>query len=97
MLLVRLRKEQDMKIEYEFVNGEINEVEVDAALGAQILETEHKMELRDRAETRRHDSYDALRRKGVQFADMSEPGVEESALACGGGCSEGIESSYSFP
>ena len=70
-----------MKIRYEFVNGEINEVEVDAALGAQILEIEHKMELRDRAETRRHDSYDALMGNGVQFADTSEPCVEESALA----------------
>ena len=70
-----------MKIRYEFVNGEINEVEVDAALGAQLLELEHKMQLRDRAETRRHDSYDALMRKGVQFADTSEPGVEESVLA----------------
>jgi len=58
-----------MKIKYTFVTGEIIEIEVDDCLGAEISEIEHKSNLKDRAETRRHHSIEGLGELGVHFSD----------------------------
>jgi RNA polymerase sigma-70 factor (ECF subfamily) len=58
-----------VKIKYTFVTGEIVEIEIDDQLGAEISEIEHKSDLKDRAETRRHHSIEQLGEQGVHFAD----------------------------
>lgn len=58
-----------MKIKYTFVTGEIVEIEIDDCLGAEISEIEHKSDLKDRAETRRHHSIEQLGEQGIHFAD----------------------------
>lgn len=58
-----------MKIRYEFVKGEAVEVEVTDALGAQIAAMEKEQYNRDRAETRRHSSFDAMLEDGYAFSD----------------------------
>lgn len=49
-----------MKIRYEFVNGEVSEVEVDGALSELLLELERKEYNVNHKETRRHCSLEAL-------------------------------------
>ena len=58
-----------MKIKYTFVTGEIVEIEIDDCLGEKISEIEHRSDLKDRAETRRHHSIEQLGEQGVHFAD----------------------------
>jgi len=58
-----------VKIKYTFVTGEIVEIEIDDCLGAEISEIEHKSDLKDRAETRRHHSIEQLGEQGIHFAD----------------------------
>jgi len=58
-----------VKIKYTFLTGEIIEIEVDDCLGAEISEIEHRSNLKDRAETRRHHSIEGLGKRGVHFAD----------------------------
>lgn len=58
-----------MKITYTFVTGETVEIEVDEEMGAAIVEFDRQDSLRDRAETRRHNSMDELADAGFQLAD----------------------------
>lgn len=69
-----------MKIRYEFATGEVSEIEVSEELGRALEEIAHKAKLRDRAENRRHDSFEALVEQGAQFA-AQQASVEELAEA----------------
>ena len=69
-----------MKIRYEFATGEVSEIEVSEELGRALEEIAHKAKLRDRAENRRHDSFEALVAQGAQFA-AQQASVEELAEA----------------
>lgn len=73
-----------MKITYTFVTGESMEVEVNDELGTEIREMEYQSSLRDRAETRRHDSIEQLREeRGFDISDPSNPNeflIERLAL-----------------
>lgn len=77
-----------MKIRYEFVTGEISEVEVTEELGAAIEAMERKAGLKDRAETRRHTSLNRLLDDGAQFVDVADVerttmlSIDVSALLC---------------
>ena len=69
-----------MKIRYEFATGEVSEIEVSEELGRALEEIAHKAKLRDRTESRRHDSFEALVEQGAQFA-AQQASVEELAEA----------------
>lgn len=58
-----------MKIKYSFITGETLEIEVASDIGCVIASIEHDQTLRDRAETRRHASYEALAAVGFNIAD----------------------------
>jgi RNA polymerase sigma factor (sigma-70 family) len=61
-----------MKFTYRYVTGEVVEIEVDDKLGEQIATIEHESELKDRAETRRHQSIDQMHEEsGFDIADPS--------------------------
>ena len=49
-----------MKITYEFVTGEISEVEVDERLGGMLLDLDRQQYNNDQKETRRHVSLDGM-------------------------------------
>ncbi len=49
-----------MKITYEFVTGEVSEVEVDERLGGMLLDLDRQQENNDQKETRRHFSLDGM-------------------------------------
>ena len=49
-----------MKITYEFVTGEISEVEVDESLGGMLLDLDRQQYNNDHKETRRHVSLDGI-------------------------------------
>lgn len=61
-----------MKIRYEYATGEVVEIEVDEALGAEVAAIEQAETRRERAETRRHTSYDYLLALGAQISDGSD-------------------------
>ena len=61
-----------MKIRYEFVTGEVAEIEIDEALGTEIATIEQAETRRERAETRRHTSYDYLLALGAQISDGAD-------------------------
>lgn len=46
-----------MIIKYEFLNGDVSEIEVDDSLGEVIVSIDHAVTLNNRRETRRHESY----------------------------------------
>lgn len=54
-----------MKITYEFVTGEVSEVEVDERLGGMLLDLESQQYNNDQKETRRHVSLDGMRKSGT--------------------------------
>ena len=60
-----------MKIKYFFVTGETIEIEVADELGTAIMAIDKTYELRDRTETRRHNSFEGLSDQGIQIADPS--------------------------
>ena len=49
-----------MKITYEFVTGEVSEVEVDEHLGGMLLDLDRQQYNNDQKETRRHVSLDGM-------------------------------------
>ena len=61
-----------MKITYEFVTGEISEVEVDERLGGMLLDLNRQQENNDRKETRRHFSLDGMDYEGELFASAED-------------------------
>ena len=61
-----------MKITYEFVTGEISEVEVDESLGGMLLDLDRQQENNDQKETRRHFSLDGMGYEGELFASAED-------------------------
>ena len=61
-----------MKITYEFVTGEISEVEVDERLGGMLLDLDRQQENNDQKETRRHFSLDGMGYEGELFASAED-------------------------
>ena len=66
-----------MKISYEFVTGEISEVEVDERLGGMLLDLDRQQYNNDQKETRRHVSLDGMDYEGELFASVED--TEEEA------------------
>lgn len=67
-----------MKITYEFVTGEVSEVEVDERLGGMLLDLDRQQYNNDQKETRRHVSLDGMDYEGELFvsAEDTERAVE---------------------
>lgn len=61
-----------MKITYEFVTGEISEVEVDEHLGGMLLDLDRQQENNNQKETRRHVSLDGMDYEGELFASAED-------------------------
>ena len=61
-----------MKISYEFVTGEISEIEVDDALGEMLLDFDRQQYNNDHKETRRHVSLDGMGYEGELFASADD-------------------------
>lgn len=56
-----------MKIRYEFVNGEVSEIEVDEGLGELLVDFDRQQYNNDHKETRRHVSLDGMDYEGELF------------------------------
>ena len=61
-----------MKITYEFVTGEVSEVEVDEHLGGMLLDLDRQQDNNDQKETRRHVSLDSMDYEGELFASAED-------------------------
>ena len=61
-----------MKISYEFVTGEISEIEVDDTLGEMLLDFDRQQYNNDQKETRRHVSLDGMDYEGELFASADD-------------------------
>ncbi len=61
-----------MKITYEFVTGEVSEVEVDERLGGMLLDFDREQYNNDQKETRRHFSLDGMDYEGELFASAED-------------------------
>ena len=61
-----------MKITYEFVTGEVSEVEVDERLGGMLLDLDRQQENNDQKETRRHFSLNSMDYEGELFASAED-------------------------
>ena len=61
-----------MKITYEFVTGEVSEVEVDERLGGMLLDLDRQQENNDQKETRRHVSLDGMDYEGELFVSAED-------------------------
>ena len=61
-----------MKITYEFVTGEVSEVEVDEHLGGMLLDLDRQQYNNDQKETRRHFSLDGMDYEGELFASAED-------------------------
>lgn len=65
-----------MKIRYEFVNGEVSEIEVDEGLGELLVDFDRQEYNNDHKETRRHISLDGLDYEGELFASPEDTAAE---------------------
>ena len=61
-----------MKITYEFVTGEVSEVEVDERLGGMQLDLKRQQDNNDQKETRRHFSLNGMDYEGELFASAED-------------------------
>ena len=61
-----------MKISYEFVTGEISEIEVDEHLGGMLLDFDRQQYNNDHKETRRHVSLDGMDYEGELFISAED-------------------------
>ena len=61
-----------MKIRYEFVNGEVSEIEVDEGLGELLVDFDRQQYNNDHKETRRHVSLDGMDYEGELFASAED-------------------------
>lgn len=72
-----LRKENGkMKVKYEFVTGEVSEVEVDAGLGELLVDFDRQQYNNDHKETRRHVSLDGMDYEGELFVSEADTAGE---------------------
>lgn len=60
-----------MKITYEFLNGDVIEVDVPDEIGEVSIEIDRDIYNSNRKETRRHNSINSMEEKGLQFQDES--------------------------
>ena len=67
-----------MKVRYEFVNGEISEIEVDDNLGELLVDFDRQEYNNNHRETRRHTSLDGMEYEGEAF--LSPADTEEQVL-----------------
>ena len=68
-----LRKENGrMRIEYEFVTGEVSEIEVEDSIGEVLLDFDRQERNNDRRETRRHMSLDGMDFEGEWFVSAED-------------------------
>lgn len=65
-----------MKIRYEFVNGEVTEIEVEDAMGEILLDFDRQEYNSDHRETRRHVSLDGMEYEG-EMLRAGEDTLEE--------------------
>ena len=65
-----------MKIRYEFVNGEISEIEVDDSLGELLVDFDRQEYNNDHKETRRHVSLDGMEYEGELFISEADTANE---------------------
>lgn len=65
-----------MKVRYEFVNGEISEIEVDESLGELLVDFDRQEYNNDHKETRRHTSLDSMDYEGELFAAAADTADE---------------------
>ena len=68
-----------MKIRYEFVNGEVSEIEVDDSLGELLVDFDRQQYNNDHKETRRHVSLDGMDYEGELFVSAEDT---ERELLC---------------
>ena len=61
-----------MKIRYQFVNGDVSEIEVDDALGEVLLDLDRQENNNNRKETRRHYSLESRIYEGEDYAAEDE-------------------------
>ena len=61
-----------MEIKYEFVTGEVLEIEAEDALGEVLLEFDRQEKNNDRRETRRHMSLDGMDFEGEWFVALED-------------------------
>ena len=61
-----------MKIRYEFVNGEVSEIEVDDGLGELLVDFDRQQYNNDHRETRRHVSLDGMDYEGELFVSAED-------------------------
>ena len=61
-----------MKIRYEFVNGEVSEIEVDESLGELLVDFDRQQYNNDHKETRRHVSLDGMDYEGELFTSAED-------------------------
>ena len=61
-----------MKLTYEFVTGEVSEVEVDESLGGMLLDLDRQQYNNDQKETRRHVSLDGMDYEGELFVSAED-------------------------
>ena len=73
-----------MKIRYEFVNGDIVEIEVDQKIGTVVLELEKEEKRNNHTETRRHSRLDCSDDKSSWQIDPQQGEEEETLVRCGG-------------
>ena len=65
-----------MKITYEFVTGEISEVEVDERLGGMLLDLDRQQYNNEQKETRRHVSLNGMDYEGELFVSAEDTAGE---------------------
>lgn len=61
-----------MKVRYEFVNGEVSEIEVDDSLGELLVDFDRQEYNNDHKETRRHVSLDGMEYEGELFISEAD-------------------------
>ena len=66
------RRTANMKVRYEFVNGEVSEIEVDDSLGELLVDFDRQEYNNDHKETRRHVSLDGMEYEGELFISEAD-------------------------
>ncbi len=69
--ILEIRRDNEVIIKYEFIDGKKIEIEVSAELGQVILQIDKETKNNDRRETRRHKSLSELSDKDDLIADES--------------------------
>ena len=65
-----------MKVRYEFVTGEVSEIEVEESLGELLVDMDRQQYNNDHKETRRHTSLDGMGYEGEFFVSDADTAGE---------------------